>query len=269
MSYLVPDDQVPGAFRVMFGQSQQSWVDPARPDFLVFEYVQHIAMVLDHTVLRTPEEPRLRIVHIGGGGLSIPRWVEWRRPGTAQVVCEPNVDLTEEVRRKLPLQKRSGIKIRAIDGRSGLREMPPEWADAIILDAFDGARVPAELVTGEAFDDIRRVVRGDAVVIANVTDHAPFHWTKRVAAGIKERWPRTVIGAEPAVHKGRRFGNLMLVGSDGPMDLRGLERASAGLTVGYRWVVGAQARDWPGGADEFTDDDTASSPEPFGSKLWF
>lgn len=269
MSYLLPDDAVPGAFRVMFGKTQQSWVDPSRPDFLVFEYVQQIALILDHTALRAPEAERLRIVHIGGGGLTLPRWVAWRRPHTAQVVCEPNTELTEEVRRKAPLPKRSGIKVRDVDGRAGLQAMPDEWADVVIVDAFDGARVPPELITEEAFDEIRRVTRGEAVAILNCTDHAPFAWSKRVAAGIQQRWPHFLVGAEPAVHKGRRFGNLLFVGAHQQPDLRGISRASAGLTAGYRWLFGKEAAAWPGGAEPFVDDDTQASPEPMHSKLWF
>ncbi len=269
MEYLVPDDAVPGAFRVMFGRAQQSWVDPSRPDFLLFEYVQHIAMVLDHTALRAPAGERLRIVHLGGGGLTIPRWIEWRRPETAQVVCEPNVELTAEVRRKTPLPKRSGIKVRDVDGRAGLAQMRDEWADVVIVDAFDGARVPAELVTQEALDEVRRVLRGQAVVILNVTDQAPFGWTKRAVASLRHGWRHLLVGAEPAVHKGRRFGNLLLVAAMDKPDARGIVRASAGLPAGYRWIVGEEAHAWAGGATPFTDEDCESSPEPPWSRLWF
>lgn len=270
MSYLVPDADIPGAFRVLFGPTQQSWVDPERPDFLVFEYVQHIAIVLDHTVLRLPESERLRIVHIGGGGLSIPRWVEWRRPGTAQIVCEPNTELTDEVRRKIPLGRHSRIKIRPLDGRTGLKEMPDDWADVVILDAFAGAQVPAELVTQESFDDIRRVLREEAIVIANVTDRAPFAWTRRVAAAMLQRWPRLIVGAEPAVHKGRRFGNLLLVASVGRPDVDGIRRASSPLSGGYRWLGEKESRSWTGGAEPFTDNEAEDSPRPSrGGKFWF
>lgn len=269
MSYLLPDDAIPGAYAVLFGRTQQSWVDPSRPDFLLFEYVQHIAVVLDHTVMSLPEDQRARIVHIGGGGLSIPRWVEWRRPRTAQVVCEPNTELTDEVRRKIPLGRHSGIKVRDVDGRTGLGAMPDDWADVVIIDAFDGARVPKDLVTAEALDEVRRVLRGDGVVIINVTDLAPFAWTKRVVAGVSERWPRMIIGAEPSVHKGRRFGNLLLVGSLGTLDVSGIQRATAPLPIAYRWLTGRDAAAWPGGAMPFADDDSASSPQPARSKLWF
>lgn len=65
---LLPDDDVEGAFHVKFGPTSQSWVDPARPDLLLYEYVQHIAMVLDDMVMDAPEDQRLRLVHVGERG---------------------------------------------------------------------------------------------------------------------------------------------------------------------------------------------------------
>lgn len=261
---LVPDRDVPGAFWVRFGPTSQSWVDPARPDFLAFEYVQHIAMVLDHTVFRVPTSQRLRVVHIGGAGMSIPRWVSWRRPGTAQIVCEPDVELTAEVRRKIPLPPRSGIKVRDVDGRAGLREMPADWADVVVVDAFDGAQVPGELATEQAIDELRRVAREDAAVVLNVTDRAPFGWSKGVVGCLAERWRHVLIGMEPVVAKGRRFGNLVLVASDSAPDVSGIERESAKLTIGYRWISGRVARSWPGGATPMTDATAEPSPGPLG-----
>ena len=261
---LFPDRHVPGAFWVRFGPTSQSWVDPSRPDFLAFEYVQHIAMVLDHTVLDTEPERRLRVVHLGGAGMSLPRWVAWRRPGTAQVVCEPDVELTAEVRRKIPLPPRSGIKVRDVDGRTGLAAMADEWADVIIVDAFDGAQVPGELATQEALDQVRRVVRGDAVAVFNITDRSPFAWAKRLAGGLQQRWRHLLIGMEPVVAKGKRFGNLVLVASDVKPDVAGIERESAKLTIGYRWIAGQQARGWHGGAEPMRDDAHEPSPGPAG-----
>ncbi|MDF1489246.1 spermidine synthase [Tessaracoccus caeni] len=261
-----PDGVVPGAFIVEFGQTQQSWVDPERPDYLVFEYVQHIAMLLDHSALRAPTDRRLRVVHLGGGGLTLPRWVAWRRPATAQVVCEPDVELTAEVRRKVPLGRHSGIKVRDVDARTGVAAMPDDWADVVILDAFDQDHVPAELVTREFLEQVRRIQREDCLLIANVTDLAPFDWAKRVAAGLVEGRPRVVVGAEPSVLKGRRFGNLVFAASVGPVDLAGVRRESAKLPSGYRWLDGRELTGWIGGAEPWTDADARPSPRP--TRIW-
>ena len=254
---LVPDPQCPGAFRVVVGGASQSWVDPARPDHLIFEYVIQISLLFEHGLADVDPAERIRVIHIGGAGLSIPRWIAWRRPGTAQIVCEPDVGLTEEVRRKLPLQPRSGIKVRDIDGRSGVAIMPPHYADLVVLDAFDGARVPGGLVTAEFLDELVNLGRGRRMVIFNVTDSSPFRWTRRLAAGLAERWRHLLVGTESAVWKGRRFGNLLLAASGTGVDVPGLFRE------------GKELRSWIGGSEPFTDADTQDSPPPSGSKLWF
>ncbi len=266
---LVPDPQHPGAFRVVFGEASQSWVDPARPDLLLFEYVVQVSLLFEHGLAGVGQGERIRAVHIGGAGLSIPRWIAWRRPGTAQIVCEPDAGLTEEVRRKLPLPLRSGIKVRDIDGRTGVAAMPSDYADLVVLDAFDGARVPGELVAAEFLDELARLGRGRRMVICNVTDSSPFGWTRRFAAGLAGRWRHLLVGTEPAVWKGRRFGNLLLAASGARVDVTGLRRDSAKQPCPYRWIEGRELRSWIGGAEPFTDADTQDSPPPSGSKLWF
>ena len=233
---LVPDHQHPGAFRVMFGDTSQSWVDPDRPDLLLFEYVVQVSLLFEHGLPDAGGTERLRVIHIGGAGLSIPRWIAWRRPGTAQIVCEPDADLTAQVRRKLPLPPRSGIKVRDIDGRAGVAAMPASYADLVVVDAFDGAQVPRSLVSGEFLDELARIGRNRRMVIYNVTDSAPFRWTRRLAAGLAERWRHLVTGTEHSVWKGRRFGNLLLAAS------------AAALPLPLGRGTGAAKLDWGSGA---------------------
>lgn len=266
---LFPDETVPGAFHVRFGHTSQSWVDPERPELLLFEYVQHVAMVLENSVLAAPEDRRLRVVHLGGAGMTLPRWVAWRRPGTAQIVCEPDEELTAEVRHKIPLPVRSGIKVRAVGGRAGVVAMPADYAEVVIIDAFNGARVPAELASTDFLDQVYRIGREESVVVFNVTDRAPFHWAQRVVAGLRELWRHVVVGAEVPVHKGKRFGNLLFVASETRIDMAGLRRDSNKMPFGYRWLDGAELDGWCGGAEPFTDADTRHSVDPSGSKLWF
>lgn len=264
-----PDAMVPGAFRVTTGSSSQSWVDPSRPDFLAFEYTQQIAGFTEAGLLAELGDERIRAVHVGGGGLSLPRWLAWRRPHTAQIVLEPDGDLVAEVRRKLPLGKHSGIKIREVDGRSGISAMPADYADLIVVDAFAGAQVPAELATTEWFADLRRVLRPGGLVAMNLTDAAPFAWAKRCLAAIAVSFKHRLVGAEPAVFKGRRFGNLVALGSRVALPSRALTRAAAQGDFPYRILVGRELDKFLGGVSPFTDADSAPSVEPVGQHFWY
>lgn len=143
---LVPDPDTPGAWIVRVGGADQSWIDPDDPTHLEFDYTERIA---DHLDVHRPAGERMRIIHVGGAGMCLARYVAATRPTSPQIVCEPDTELTEEVRLKAPLPPRSGIKVRPVDGRSGVAAMREDFADVVIVDAFDGARVPADLVTVE------------------------------------------------------------------------------------------------------------------------
>lgn len=263
------DRGVRGAFLVRTGATQQSWVDPADPLRLEFEYVQRIAEALRVTILRRPASVRLRVVHLGGGGMTLPRWLAAVRPGTAQIVCEPDAELLVEVRRKLPLQRHSGIKVRTTDGRGGLAAMPSGYADAVIVDAFDGLNVPGSLATVEFFADAGRVLRPDGLLVMNLADHAPFGWARSCLAGVAHTFPQLLLTAEAAVWKGRRYGNLVALGSRSALPLAELQTAAQQALFGYRTSSGAALRRWLGGAEPFADASTRDSPGPAKGRGWF
>ena len=264
-----PDREVRGAFLVRTGNTQQSWVDPEDPLRLEFEYVQRIAEALRVTVLLRPASVRLRVAHLGGGGMTLPRWLAAVRPGTAQIVCEPDADLLAEVRRKLPLSRRSGVKVRTVDGRSGLAAMPADYVDALVVDAFDGLHVPGSLATLDFFADAGRVLRPDGVLLMNLADQAPFGWARSCLAGLARSLPQLWVTAESAVWKGRRYGNLVAVGSRAPLPLTDLEADSHRALFGYRTSTGAVLRRWLGGAEPFTDAAPQDSPGPASGRSWF
>ena len=110
--HLIPDK--PGWVLVMDGVAQ-SWVDPDDPTRLEFGYLLRMADYLDECA---PPGERMRVIHVGGAAMVMP--TRGRPASSPQIVLEPNAALIEMVRR-LPLPARSGIKVRAVDGRSGSR----------------------------------------------------------------------------------------------------------------------------------------------------
>ena len=269
MSRVEPDREVRGAFLVRTGATQQSWVDPDDPLRLEFEYVQRIAEALRTTVLGRDPGVRLRVVHLGGGGMTLPRWVAAVRPGTAQVVCEPDAELLAEVRRKLPLEKRSGIKVREVDGRSGLAAMPADYTDALVVDAFDGLHVPGSLATAEFFADAARVLRPDGVLVMNLADESPFVWARSCLAGLAASFRHPLVTAETAVWKGRRYGNLVAVAARTPLPVAELEQASRLALFGYRALTSTALHRWLGGATPFTDEAPRDSHAPANGRTWY
>jgi spermidine synthase len=259
---LVPDVGRRSAYLLRVGRTDQSYVDLDDPRHLEFDYVQRVADLVES--LYAPGVT-LRAVHIGGAGLTLPRYLAATRPGSTQTVLEPDAELTEFVRSRLPLPRSSGIKVRAVDGRSGLPELRDGIADLVVLDAFAGARVPPELTTQGALAELHRVLRPDGVLAMNVTDSGTLRFTRRVLAGLRAELGSVGLCTEPSTLKGRRFGNLVLVASDRPLDAdawAGLADRAGRPPFPYRVVHGARLDQLVGNARPFTDDDAEASPPP-------
>lgn len=262
---LVPDREVAGAYFVRVDGTDQSFVDPADPLRLEFDYVQRIAEVID---TMAPKGERIRVIHIGGAGMTLPRYVAATRPTSAQTVFEPDEALTEQIRATIPLPKRSGIKVRPVDGRTGLAEVPEDHADLVIVDAFAGARVPADLTTAEWYEDVARVLSPGGVIVVNITDRVPFLYAKRVVAGIADRFQPVVCALEPATLKGHRFGNIVIAAGR-PVDRDRLERRALRAPFPYRVLGGLHLARWVGRFAAFTDADSQQSPAPLGGPMTF
>ena len=194
--------------------------------------------------------------------MTLARYVATVRPRSPQIVLEPAADVTELVRRQLPLPRQSGIKVRPVDGRSGVRALRDRHAELVVLDAFADARVPPELVTTEFLADVARALEPDGLLALNLTDRAPFGWTRRVVAALRTTFPELLLTAEPATLRARRLGNLVVVASRGPVPLADLRRRAASAAAPYRVLDLTQVSDGFGGGTPFTDGDSAPSPAP-------
>jgi spermidine synthase len=223
-----------GGVTVVMDGSPQSYVQPDEPTLLVFEYVQHLALVVDTL---SPEAPApLAVTHVGGAGLTLPRWVEAVRPGSPQIVLEPDAGLTVRVRTEVPLPRRHRIRVRAQDGRAGVAALADASADVVVTDAYAGGRVPAELVGAAFATEVARVLRPGGAALWNLADEPGMRWVARVVATMSVSLPHVALLATHEVLKGRRFGNSVLVASAEPLPLDRLRRdvARAALPTGMR-----------------------------------
>ncbi len=187
------------------------------------------------------------MVHVGGAGLTLPRYVAATRPGSAQVVLEPDEDLTAIVRDRLPLPRRSGIKVRPVDGRTGVAGLRDAYADLVLLDAYDEGEVPRDLLGAAFLADAARVLAPGGLLLVNLADAAPFVTTRRVVAGLRTSFGHVVVSAEPATLRGRRPGNLLLVAGSAGVPHAALVRSAATSAAPYRVLDEGQVLDSLGG----------------------
>ena len=254
-----------GGVSVWVDGQPQSYVVPADPRLLAFEYVEQLAIVIDSIA---PSAARLAITHVGGAGLTLPRYVEATRPGSSQIVLEPDQALTEQVRREVPLPRGHRIRVRAVDGRRGVAALAPQSADAIVLDAFSSGQVPAELTTIEAITEAFAALRPGGMLAANLADSPDRRYLGRVVATLAAAGASALILATHDILKGRRFGNYVLAATRDELPLPELtRRAARAVAPAGVWLpdkVAALARS----ARPLTDADSQPSPAPPDPGRW-
>ncbi|MGP3970209.1 spermidine synthase [Streptomyces sp. 6N223] len=256
---LVPDPDRPDAWELLIDGAAQSHVDLAEPGRLAFEYQRRLGHAAD--LVAPPGRP-LRALHLGGGALTMARYVAATRPRSEQQVAEPDTRLTAFVRRELPLPHASRIRVRAADARAVLGKLRDGWAELVITDVFDEARTPAHCTSAEFLDEVRRVLAPGGWYAANLTDGPPLAHLRRQAATALSRFGHVCLAAEPSVLRGRRFGNGILLAADRELPVAELVRRCAGDPHPARVLAGGELADFIAGAAVVTDATAEPSPRP-------
>ena len=256
---LLPDIDREGGWLLTVDGAPQSYVDLRDPTYLEFEYARRMAHVLD---LVAPPERALDVLHLGGGALTLPRYVAATRPGSRQRVTDVDEELLAFVEEYLPLPPGCEISVAAQDARAFLDGSPAASADVVIADVYGGVHVPAHLTTVAYAQAVRRVLREDGVCVVNVADAAPFRFAGSQVATFATVFEHMCLVAEPSVLRGRRFGNIVLAASHEPLPVDALARRTASDVFPARVEHGAGLDRLTGGATPVEDGEAAPSPEP-------
>ncbi|MGD3111240.1 spermidine synthase [Streptomyces sp. YGL11-2] len=256
---LLPDVDRPRAWLLTVDGAPQSYVDLDAPTHLEFEYVRRLAHVLDEAA--APGEP-LDVLHLGGGALTLPRYLAATRPHSRQDVVDADRGLLALVADELPVPDGSGIALHARDARAALEAAPRDSADVIVADVFSGARVPAHLTSVEYARAAARVLRPHGCYAANLADGVPFAFLRGQLANFAAVFPHLALIAEPSVLRGRRFGNAVLVASPAEIPVAELARRAAGDPFPARVEHGKALRRLIADAAPVGDADAVASPVP-------
>lgn len=256
------DHWVPGSFTLVVDGTPQSHVNLDDPSQLFFEYIQRMGHVIDQ--LGMPGEP-ITAVHLGGGALTLPRYIEATRPGSRQQVIELERELIDLVRAELPWSKHAAIRVRYGDARDILSRLPAGLhgaADLLIIDIFGGARTPAHVTSAEFYREAVTLLAPDGVVLVNIADGPGLAFARAQAATLASVVKDVAALAETQVLKGRRFGNVVMAGSPSPLPLDWIPRLLAGGPHPAKVLTGRELKDWIAGAPVVTDATATASPLP-------
>ena len=256
---LSPDPDRSNAWLLRLNGTAQSHVDLDDPTHLEFEYIQRLGHVVD---LATPANKPIRALHLGGGALTLPRYIAATRPRSTQQVVEIDAALIELLRRRLPPDKNARIRMRHGDAREVMSRAPDTTFDLIVSDVFAGARTPAHLTSVEFVRDAARALRADGIYAANIGDGNALAFARAQASTVRAVFEHVCVIAEPGIFRGRRFGNLIILGSPVELPIEGLTRRTAGDPFPGRVEHGPGLVKFIGGALPTTDATATRSPSP-------
>jgi spermidine synthase len=267
---LVADADRPRAWTLRVDGIPQSHVDLDDPLYLEFEYMRRLGHLAD---LAAPAGTPLRVLHLGGGGLTLARYVAASRPGSSQLAVDSDGALVDLVRRVLPLDqpgRRAGaeraragrVRVRVGDARAVLAEVQAGSFDLVIADLFTAAVTPAHVTTFEFAAAAAAALTPPGIFAANMGDGPPLAHARARVATVRAVFPHACLIADPAVLRGRRFGNLVLAASRQELPAAALARLTAGDPFPGRVIDGAEIDRFASGARAVTDAVAVPSPAP-------
>ena len=217
------DRERPSGRLLRQGEMDACYVDLADARHLEFDYLRRMRDLVQMAGAR-------RIVHVGGAGCALARALAAADASARQEVIELDAGVVELARSHLGLRRAPGLRVRVGDGRALLARRAAGSADAVLVDAFVGARVPRHLITAEALADLARVAGLAAV---NVVDTRPLHDAAAIAAGLAAAFPHVLALGAAGVLAKRRGGNVVLAGAHALPPLERLRaRAAADRSPG-------------------------------------
>lgn len=220
---------------------RHSYVDLEDPTHLEFGYVAVFGDVVDVVAEREGSVPN--VLHIGGGGFTLPRYVEAVHPGSVNVVLELDAELVTLAEEQLGLDPSPDMRIIAGDARTGLRtvrvDSPDLGFEVVVGDAFGGLAVPWHLTTREFVAEIAEVLGPDGVYGINVIDQPPLRFLRAQIATVAEVFDHVALVGPPDRLRGERGGNMVVLASDSPLPTDALGARLIARDAEERILVGA------------------------------
>lgn len=166
------NNQSTGKLNLTLDHLIHSCVDPEDPFFLHYTH-EYVQMEFVRQARQAAAQPRVLVV--GGGGYTFPRYAMEVMPETRMDVVEIDPGVTWMARNHLNLKDYPGLSIQHMDGRQYVSErVAPGTYDLVIQDAVNDLSVPAHLLTKEYNDAVKASLKPDGVFLLTVIDEIKY-----------------------------------------------------------------------------------------------
>ena len=247
---LVQDRDNPLAYLLLINGAESSHIDLSDPSWLEFEYMRWIAAVIEHHI---PAPGPLHTLHLGAAACSLARYLVHVRPGSSHLAVDTDAELSRLVREWFDLPRAPALRIRVGDARTVTTALPDAAHDVVVRDVFADAITPAPLTTAEFTTQVRRVLVPGGLYLLNCGDRPDLRLARTEAATVASVFRQVAIVADPPMLKGRRRGNVIVVGSDSPLGSAALSRALLSGAVPAQWWDDRRTREFSKDAKPLTD----------------
>ena len=145
-----------------------SSVSLSDPTYIHYEH-EHIQMDFLRAARDETSNPKMLV--IGGGGYTFPRYAKTVLPETELDVVEIDPGVTRIAYEFLGLKKELGIRDFNMDGRQFVAERAaPRSYDLIVQDAVNDLSVPSHLLTREYNEAVKAALKKDGVYLLTIID---------------------------------------------------------------------------------------------------
>src|SRR5215208_5678911 len=245
-------DRASGRILLLDG-APHSYVDLADPTYVQYPYAKAMVSVIDSEF--AGGQP-LRVYHLGGGGLTLPRYLQQVRQGTSSLVSEIDPGVVNIDTEQLGLNTGDGIEVLVEDGRLRLGQLTGDSHDLVIGDAFGGVSVPWHLTTREAVGEVKRVLTDEGIYVVNLLDYGPLAFARAEVATLTAVFDNVAPATETdTLTQGPNAGgNLVVIASDAPVDAGVIEARLAEQGIQWNVISGTELARWTGAAPVLSDD---------------
>ncbi len=141
--------------------ARQSVVKPGDPDYIELQYAR--AMPVGLACMKQPR----RVLMVGLGGGTIPSFLHRHFPQLQIDVVDIDPEVVAVAKQFFGFRETQMLRAYVDDGRRFIARNPGRY-DIIFLDAFSSDNIPYHLATQEFLQSVRRGLRPNGIVVANV-----------------------------------------------------------------------------------------------------
>ncbi|HYU18084.1 MAG TPA: fused MFS/spermidine synthase [Chloroflexota bacterium] len=138
------------------------------PTYLVYGYIKVYAEMVEYVAQTRPD---YRAFFVGGGGYTLPRYMEAMQPQATIEVAEIDPGVTQTDFEQMGLSPATRVITYNADAREVVEQKQRgEKYDLVFGDAFNDLQIPYHLTTRQFAQKIRTMLRDDGIYLALVID---------------------------------------------------------------------------------------------------